>query len=119
MEHLIVDLVGITIKHEDPHRLASRASTDNSARKLTIDDLYKVANSLGQNWRQFGRQILGFQDSDLDNVELNYGRNGYPEIPYQMLRKWNNAVGGSATVSRLINLITDREFAHIISIIDH
>lgn len=75
--------------------------------------LYIVAEELGsRHWRRFGH-CLGFSDGEMDNIQTNYSSNGYPEISYQMLRRWCERECRDTIFDDLKRLLSDNGFDYI------
>ncbi|XP_039260181.2 receptor-interacting serine/threonine-protein kinase 1-like [Styela clava] len=86
-------------------------SEEKYSKFVGVDELYLVAEELGRHWRRFGL-YLGFSDAQLDNIEANFHKHGFPEITYQMLRRWKER-NGNVTVGFLFNTLRDADLLHV------
>ncbi|KAM8791436.1 receptor-interacting serine/threonine-protein kinase 1 isoform 2-T4 [Rhynchonycteris naso] len=73
---------------------------DNTT-SLTEKHLDPVRENLGKAWKQCARK-LGFTESQIDEIDHDYERDGLKEKVYQMLQKWLMREGNKgATVGKL------------------
>ncbi|KAJ8790616.1 hypothetical protein J1605_004589 [Eschrichtius robustus] len=73
---------------------------DNTT-SLTDRHLDPVRENLGKHWKNFARK-LGFSQSQIDEIDHDYERDGLKEKVYQMLQKWLMREGSKgATVGKL------------------
>lgn len=73
---------------------------DNTA-SLTDKHLDPVRDNLGRSWKRCARK-LGFTESQIDEIDHDYERDGLKEKVYQMLQKWLMREGSKgATVGKL------------------
>lgn len=73
---------------------------DNTS-SLTDKHLNPVRENLGRQWKNCARK-LGFTDSQIDEIDHDYERDGLKEKVYQMLQKWLMREGTrGATVGKL------------------
>ncbi|XP_041488528.1 receptor-interacting serine/threonine-protein kinase 1 isoform X2 [Microtus oregoni] len=74
--------------------------TDNTS-SLSDKHLNPVRENLGRQWKNCARK-LGFTDSQIDEIDHDYERDGLKEKVYQMLQKWLMREGTrGATVGKL------------------
>eukprot|EP00062_Callorhinchus_milii_P005468 gi/632944987/ref/XP_007887808.1/ PREDICTED: receptor-interacting serine/threonine-protein kinase 1 isoform X1 [Callorhinchus milii] len=60
-----------------------------------------LRSELGKDWKHCARK-LGFRESEIDEIDHDYERDGLKEKVYQMLHKWQMKEGGKgATVNKL------------------
>lgn len=71
-----------------------------STRLVTPGELDDVASHLGSDFRKL-RRPLGISDAIIEQIELDYHREGQQEITYQILRKWKEMKGSMATIAAL------------------
>ncbi|NXG10248.1 TRADD protein, partial [Sakesphorus luctuosus] len=75
-------------------------------RKITPDDHQKFAKLVSRKWKQVGRSLQkscrALRDPVIDNLTLEYEREGLYEQAYQMLLKFIESEGKKATIARLI-----------------
>ncbi|XP_071423455.1 tumor necrosis factor receptor type 1-associated DEATH domain protein [Pithys albifrons albifrons] len=75
-------------------------------RKITPDDHQKFAKFVSKKWKQVGRSLQkscrALRDPVIDNLALEYEREGLYEQAYQMLLKFIESEGKKATIARLI-----------------
>ncbi|XP_044524144.1 receptor-interacting serine/threonine-protein kinase 1 [Gracilinanus agilis] len=77
-QHIFGDTTGVLDKHLDP-----------------------VRENLGRNWKKCARS-LGFTESQIDEIDHDYDRDGLKEKVFQMLQKWLMREGNKgATVGKL------------------
>ncbi|KAF6111115.1 receptor interacting serine/threonine kinase 1 [Phyllostomus discolor] len=73
---------------------------DNTT-SLTDKHLDPVRENLGKSWKRCARK-LGFTESQIDEIDHDYERDGLKEKVYQMLQKWLMREGNKgATVGKL------------------
>ncbi|KAM5321441.1 receptor-interacting serine/threonine-protein kinase 1 isoform 2-T2 [Glossophaga mutica] len=73
---------------------------DNTT-SLTDTHLDPVRENLGRSWKSCARK-LGFTESQIDEIDHDYERDGLKEKVYQMLQKWRMREGNKgATVGKL------------------
>lgn len=73
---------------------------DNTS-SLTAKHLNPVRENLGKHWKNCARK-LGFTESQIDEIDHDYERDGLKEKVYQMLQKWLMREGNKgATVGKL------------------
>ncbi|XP_012872177.1 PREDICTED: receptor-interacting serine/threonine-protein kinase 1 [Dipodomys ordii] len=73
----------------------------DDTRSLTDEHLNPVRAHLGKQWKTCAR-ILGFAESQIDEIDHDYERDGLREKVYQMLQKWLMREGNKrATVGKL------------------
>lgn len=73
---------------------------DNTT-SLTDKHLDPVRENLGRQWKDCARK-LGFSQSQIDEIDHDYERDGLKEKVYQMLQKWLMREGSKgATVGKL------------------
>ena len=74
--------------------------TDNTT-SLTDKHLNPIRDNLGKQWKNCARK-LGFSESQIDEIDHDYERDGLKEKVYQMLQKWLMREGiKGATVGKL------------------
>jgi receptor-interacting serine/threonine-protein kinase 1 len=74
--------------------------TDNTT-SLTDEHLNPIRENLGRQWKNCARK-LGFTESQIDEIDHDYERDGLKEKVYQMLQKWLMREGTKgATVGKL------------------
>ncbi|NWI71742.1 TRADD protein, partial [Todus mexicanus] len=75
-------------------------------RTLTADDHQKFAKLVSKKWKQVGRSLQktcrALRDPVIDNLALEYDREGLYEQAYQMLLRFIQSEGKKATIARLI-----------------
>lgn len=75
-------------------------------RTITPDDHQKFAKSVSKKWKQVGRSLQkscrALRDPAIDNLALEYDREGLYEQAYQMLLRFLQSEGKRATIARLI-----------------
>lgn len=73
---------------------------DNTT-SLTDDHLNPIRENLGKQWKNCARK-LGFTESQIDEIDHDYERDGLQEKVYQMLQRWLMRKGSKgATVGKL------------------
>jgi len=70
-------------------------------RLINNDDMDKVAQRLGKDWRRFGMK-LGFSKGELDALEYDYQRDGLHEIIFNMLLAWQEKEGPDANIKVVV-----------------
>ncbi|ELV13986.1 Receptor-interacting serine/threonine-protein kinase 1 [Tupaia chinensis] len=77
---------------------------DNTT-SLTDKHLDPVRDNLGRHWKICARK-LGFTESQIDEIDHDYERDGLKEKVYQMLQKWLMRAGNKgATVGKLAHAL--------------
>lgn len=80
-------------------------------RMLTPDDHQKFAKLVSKKWKQVGRSLQktcrALRDPVIDNLALEYDREGLYEQAYQMLLRFIQSEGKKATIARLIAALED------------
>lgn len=75
-------------------------------RTLTPDDHQKFAKLVSKKWKQVGRSLQkncrALRDPIIDNLALEYDREGLYEQAYQLLLRFRESEGQKATIARLI-----------------
>ncbi|NXC40996.1 TRADD protein, partial [Penelope pileata] len=75
-------------------------------RTLTPDDHQKFAKFVSKKWKQVGRSLQrscrALRDPVIDNLALEYDREGLYEQAYQMLLRFIQSEGKKATIARLV-----------------
>ncbi|NXC24066.1 TRADD protein, partial [Campylorhamphus procurvoides] len=75
-------------------------------RTITPDDHQKFAKLVSKRWKQVGRSLQkscrALRDPAIDNLALEYDREGLYEQAYQMLLRFIQSEGKKATIARLI-----------------
>ncbi|NXK60958.1 TRADD protein, partial [Sylvietta virens] len=75
-------------------------------RTITPDDHQKFAKSVSKKWKQVGRSLQkccrALRDPAIDNLALEYDREGLYEQAYQMLLRFIQSEGKKATIARLV-----------------
>lgn len=75
-------------------------------RTLTLDDHQKFAKLVSKKWKQVGRSLQkscrALRDPVIDNLALEYDREGLYEQAYQLLLRFIQSEGKKATIARLI-----------------
>ncbi|KAM6253233.1 tumor necrosis factor receptor type 1-associated DEATH domain protein isoform 1-T3 [Porphyrio hochstetteri] len=75
-------------------------------RTLTPDDHQKFAKLVSKKWKQVGRSLQkscrALRDPVIDNLALEYDREGLYEQAYQLLLRFIQSEGKKATIARLI-----------------
>ncbi|KFQ19613.1 Tumor necrosis factor receptor type 1-associated DEATH domain protein, partial [Mesitornis unicolor] len=75
-------------------------------RLLTRDDHQKFAKLVSKKWKQVGRSLQkscrALRDPVIDNLALEYDREGLYEQAYQLLLRFIESEGKNATIARLI-----------------
>ncbi|XP_048372255.1 tumor necrosis factor receptor type 1-associated DEATH domain protein isoform X1 [Sphaerodactylus townsendi] len=82
-------------------------------RKITLDDHQMFAKHVSKKWKQVGRSLQAncraLQDPTIDNIAMEYEREGLYEQAYQMLRRFIDSEGKRATIQRLIAALEDND----------
>nr|XP_056718794.1 tumor necrosis factor receptor type 1-associated DEATH domain protein [Euleptes europaea] len=80
-------------------------------RKITLDDHQKFAKLVSKKWKQVGRSLQAncraLHDPTIDNLAMEYEREGLYEQAYQLLRRFIDSEGKRATIQRLIAALED------------
>uniref|UniRef100_T1DKD5 Tumor necrosis factor receptor type 1-associated DEATH domain protein n=1 Tax=Crotalus horridus TaxID=35024 RepID=T1DKD5_CROHD len=82
-------------------------------RKITADDHQKFAKLVSKKWKQVGRSLYlqtkcrALRDPFIDNLAIEYDREGLYEQAYQMLRRYIDSEGKKATVQNLVAALED------------
>ncbi|XP_007457060.1 PREDICTED: receptor-interacting serine/threonine-protein kinase 1-like, partial [Lipotes vexillifer] len=116
MSSLVPDSMYMNLK-EDP---ASKYQDifDNTA-SLTDKHLDPVRENLGKQWKNLARK-LGFSQSQIDEIDHDYERDGLKEKVYQMLQKWLMREGSKgATVGKLAYALYQCSRIDLLSILTH
>ncbi|NWY01794.1 TRADD protein, partial [Nothoprocta ornata] len=75
-------------------------------RTLTLEDHQKFAKLVSKKWKQVGRSLQkncrALRDPVIDNLALEYDREGLYEQAYQLLLRFIQSEGKKATIARLI-----------------
>ncbi|XP_010130518.1 PREDICTED: tumor necrosis factor receptor type 1-associated DEATH domain protein [Buceros rhinoceros silvestris] len=75
-------------------------------RTLTLDDHQKFAKLVSRKWKQVGRTLQrtcrALRGPVIDNLALEYDREGLYEQAYQMLLRFIQSEGKKATIARLV-----------------
>ncbi|KAK7802296.1 hypothetical protein U0070_012818 [Myodes glareolus] len=88
---------------------------DNNS-SLTEKHLNPVRENLGRQWKNCARK-LGFTDSQIDEIDHDYERDGLKEKVYQMLQKWLMREGTrGATVGKMARALYQ---CHRIDLLNH
>ncbi|NWH92733.1 TRADD protein, partial [Aegithalos caudatus] len=80
-------------------------------RTITPDDHQKFAKSVSKKWKQVGRSLQkscrALRDPAIDNLALEYDREGLYEQAYQMLLRFIQSEGKKATIARLVTALEE------------
>ncbi|NXL48191.1 TRADD protein, partial [Podilymbus podiceps] len=80
-------------------------------RTLTSDDHQKFAKLVSKKWKQVGRSLQkscrALRDPVIDNLALEYDREGLYEQAYQLLLRFIQSEGKKATIARLISALEE------------
>ncbi|XP_010018560.1 PREDICTED: tumor necrosis factor receptor type 1-associated DEATH domain protein [Nestor notabilis] len=80
-------------------------------RTLTPDDHQKFAKLVSKKWKQVGRSLQkscrALRDPVIDNLALEYDREGLYEQAYQLLLRFRQSEGKKATIARLITALEE------------
>ncbi|NXU49715.1 TRADD protein, partial [Turnix velox] len=80
-------------------------------RSLTPDDHQKFAKLVSKKWKQVGRSLQkscrALRDPVIDNLALEYDREGLYEQAYQLLLRFIQSEGKKATIARLISALEE------------
>lgn len=75
-------------------------------RRITPEDHQKFAKLVSKKWKQVGRSLQincrALRDPVVDNIAIEYEREGLYEQAYQLLRRFMDSEGKRATIQRLI-----------------
>ncbi|XP_059965862.1 receptor-interacting serine/threonine-protein kinase 1 [Mesoplodon densirostris] len=98
MSSLVPDSTHMNLK-EDP--ASEYQDIFDNTTSLTDKHLDPVRENLGKQWKNFARK-LGFSQSQIDEIDHDYERDGLKEKVYQMLQRWLMREGSrGATVGKL------------------
>ncbi|XP_069419040.1 receptor-interacting serine/threonine-protein kinase 1 isoform X4 [Ovis canadensis] len=98
MSSSILDSMYMNLKEEPASKYQAIFDTTTS---LTDKHLDPVRENLGRHWKNCARK-LGFSESQIDEIDHDYERDGLKEKVYQMLQKWLMREGSKgATVGKL------------------
>uniref|UniRef100_F7FTF3 Receptor-interacting serine/threonine-protein kinase 1 n=1 Tax=Monodelphis domestica TaxID=13616 RepID=F7FTF3_MONDO len=93
-QHIFEDTTGVLDKHLDP-----------------------VRENLGKNWKKCARR-LGFTESQIDEIDHDYDRDGLKEKVFQMLQKWLMREGNKgATVGKLAKALFQCQRIDLVNIL--
>ncbi|NXI38533.1 TRADD protein, partial [Galbula dea] len=80
-------------------------------RTITPDDHQKFAKLVSKKWKQVGRSLQktcrALRDPVIDNLAMEYDREGLYEQAYQMLLRFIQSEGKKATIARLISALEE------------
>ncbi|XP_058010709.1 tumor necrosis factor receptor type 1-associated DEATH domain protein [Ahaetulla prasina] len=82
-------------------------------RKITPDDHQKFAKLVSKKWKQVGRSLYlqtkcrALRDPFIDNLAVEYEREGLYEQAYQLLRRFIDSEGKKATIQCLVAALED------------
>uniref|UniRef100_A0A6J0UM51 Tumor necrosis factor receptor type 1-associated DEATH domain protein n=1 Tax=Pogona vitticeps TaxID=103695 RepID=A0A6J0UM51_9SAUR len=80
-------------------------------RRITPQDHQKFAKLVSKKWKQVGRSLQAscraLRDPVIDNLAMEYEREGLYEQAYQLLRRFIDSEGKRATIQRLIAALED------------
>ncbi|XP_011839996.1 PREDICTED: receptor-interacting serine/threonine-protein kinase 1 [Mandrillus leucophaeus] len=89
----------------DSHNLVFFYFSENNTTSLTDKHLDPIRENLGKHWKNCARK-LGFTQSQIDEIDHDYERDGLKEKVYQMLQKWVMREGiKGATVGKLAQVL--------------
>nr|XP_028595367.1 tumor necrosis factor receptor type 1-associated DEATH domain protein [Podarcis muralis]XP_028595368.1 tumor necrosis factor receptor type 1-associated DEATH domain protein [Podarcis muralis] len=75
-------------------------------RKISPDDHQTFAKLVSKKWKQVGRSLQvncrALRDPVIDNLAIEYDREGLYEQAYQLLRRFIDSEGKRATIERLV-----------------
>nr|XP_034975451.1 tumor necrosis factor receptor type 1-associated DEATH domain protein isoform X1 [Zootoca vivipara] len=75
-------------------------------RKISPDDHQTFAKLVSKKWKQVGRSLQvncrALRDPVIDNLAIEYDREGLYEQAYQLLRRFIDSEGKRATIQRLV-----------------
>ncbi|XDB63114.1 PREDICTED: receptor-interacting serine/threonine-protein kinase 1 isoform X1 [Capra hircus] len=98
MSSSVLDSMYMNLKEEPASKYQAIFDTTTS---LTDKHLDPVRENLGRHWKNCARK-LGFSESQIDEIDHDYERDGLKEKVYQMLQKWLMREGSKgATVGKL------------------
>ncbi|XP_019641649.1 PREDICTED: receptor-interacting serine/threonine-protein kinase 1-like [Branchiostoma belcheri] len=80
------------------------ASTDTLSRVVQEEDFQEIQEHIGWKWKNVAKR-LGLSDGQIDGIEHDHKEEPLSEKVYQMLRKWKQLKGDSATVAVLIQAL--------------
>ncbi|XP_040105291.1 receptor-interacting serine/threonine-protein kinase 1 isoform X2 [Oryx dammah] len=102
MSSSVLDSMYLNLKEEPASKY--QAIFDNTT-SLTDKHLDPVRENLGRHWKNCARK-LGFSESQIDEIDHDYERDGLKEKVYQMLQKWLMREGSKgATVGKLASAL--------------
>ncbi|XP_061450096.1 tumor necrosis factor receptor type 1-associated DEATH domain protein isoform X2 [Rhineura floridana] len=80
-------------------------------RKITPDDHQTFAKLVSKKWKQVGRSLQvscrALRDPVIDNLAIEYEREGLYEQAYQLLRRFIDSEGKRATIQRLVTALEE------------
>ncbi|KAJ7312044.1 hypothetical protein JRQ81_006377 [Phrynocephalus forsythii] len=80
-------------------------------RRISPQDHQKFAKLISKKWKQVGRTLQAncraLRDPVIDNLAMEYEREGLYEQAYQLLRRFIDSEGKRATIQRLIAALED------------
>ncbi|NWT55473.1 TRADD protein, partial [Erythrocercus mccallii] len=86
-------------------------------RTITPDDHQKFAKSVSKKWKQVGRSLQkscrALRDPAIDNLAVEYDREGLYEQAYQMLLRFIQSEGKKATIARLIAALEENSLVSL------
>ncbi|XP_027758341.1 tumor necrosis factor receptor type 1-associated DEATH domain protein [Empidonax traillii] len=86
-------------------------------RTITLDDHQKFAKLVSKKWKQVGRSLQkscrALRDPVIDNLALEYDREGLYEQAYQLLLKFIQSEGKKATIARLIAALEENSLISV------
>ncbi|XP_027621396.1 receptor-interacting serine/threonine-protein kinase 1 isoform X2 [Tupaia chinensis] len=101
----IFELRGRIQQKEERYRRRRHISWGDNTTSLTDKHLDPVRDNLGRHWKICARK-LGFTESQIDEIDHDYERDGLKEKVYQMLQKWLMRAGNKgATVGKLAHAL--------------
>ncbi|XP_050167355.1 tumor necrosis factor receptor type 1-associated DEATH domain protein [Myiozetetes cayanensis] len=86
-------------------------------RTITLDDHQKFAKLVSKKWKQVGRSLQkscrALRDPVIDNLALEYDREGLYEQAYQLLLRFIQSEGKKATIARLIAALEENSLISV------
>ncbi|KAM9410693.1 tumor necrosis factor receptor type 1-associated DEATH domain protein isoform 1-T2 [Pholidichthys leucotaenia] len=86
-------------------------------RKLEDTDLQTFSSSVGRQWKHVGRALAkncrALKGPTIDNLAYDYEREGLYEQAYQMLKRFIEAEGRAAKLSRLVRALEDCKLTNL------
>ncbi|KAM3828825.1 tumor necrosis factor receptor type 1-associated DEATH domain protein [Vipera latastei] len=88
-------------------------------RKITPDDHQKFAKLVSKKWKQVGRSLYlqtkcrALRDPFIDNLAVEYEREGLYEQAYQLLRRYIDSEGKKATIQNLVAALEENGLINI------